>query len=54
MDYSDFTSTISGFSTSRWEDKVTATKIFDTHEDPPERMFKNGLIVIISIVIFVS
>ena len=32
---------ITGFPTSRWEDKVTATKIrgsLDTHEDPPERI----------------
>ena len=54
MNYSDFTSKISGFPTSRWEDKVTATKIdqrfFDTHEDPPERVFKSGLIMLLSIV----
>ena len=40
---------------SRWEDKVTATKIrgsFDTHEDPPERVFKSGLIMLISNVFF--
>ena len=27
MNYSDFTSKMSGFPTSKWEDKVTATKI---------------------------
>ena len=37
---------------SRWKDKVTATKIrvFDTHEDPHERVFMSGLIMLISIV----
>ena len=43
---------ITGFSTSRWEDKVTATnqRVFNTHEDPSERMFKSGLIKLMPIV----
>ena len=56
MNYADFTSKISGFPTSRWEDKVTATKtrrVFNTHEDPPDMVFKSGLIVLISIVFLV-
>ena len=39
---------------SRREDKVTATEIkrgFDIHEDPPERVFVSGLMMLISIVL---
>ena len=52
MNYSDFTAKISGFSTSRWEDKVTATKI-NTHEDPPERVFKSGLLIVLISIVFI-
>ena len=48
---------ITGFSTSRWEDRVTATKIrgFATPTKTPwdERMFKSGLINLMSIVLCV-
>ena len=47
MNYPDFASN-NWLSTSRWEDKVTAT-----NEDPPERMFKSGLIKLMHVHSFV-
>ena len=35
------------------EDKVTAIKILDTHEDPPDKGFMSGLIKLIYIFFFV-
>ena len=54
MNYYDFTSKIFSFPTSRWEDKVTATKIRGSSTLTKTLlrgyMFKSGLIVLISIV----
>ena len=56
MNYYDFTSKIFGFPTSRWEDKVTATKIRGSSTLTKTLLrgySKSGLIVLISIVFYV-